>query len=120
MLIACDAEGVLPTPAPRLDAYVVDAVGPEAGAEVAALLAELRETGLSADRAYGGRSLKAQTKAADRAGARYVVLVGRNEMERNAVAVRDMQSSEQIEVPRDRVVSWLHDHLGTTHKDLGQ
>jgi len=40
VLIACDAEGVLPTPAPHLDAFVVDAVGPEAGAEVTALLAE--------------------------------------------------------------------------------
>jgi histidyl-tRNA synthetase len=119
VLIACDAENVLPTPVPYLDAYVVDAVGPEAGAEVAALLAELRETGLSADRAYGGRSLRAQTKAADRAGARYVVLFGRSEMEKGAVAVRDMESGEQVEVPRSRVVSWLHEHLGTTHRDLG-
>jgi histidyl-tRNA synthetase len=129
VLIACDAEGVLPAPAPHLDAYIVDAVRPAgvggvpastASAEVTALLAELRETGLSADRAYGGRSLKAQTKSADRAGARYVVLVGRNEMERGAVAVRDMESGEQVEVARSRVVSWLHEHLGTTHRDLGR
>ena len=112
VLIACDAEGVLPTAEPHLDAYVVDAVGPEVGAEVAALLSELRETGLSADRAYGGRSLRAQTKSADRAGARYVVLLGRAEMEKGAVAVRDMESGEQVEVPRSRVVAWLHEHLG--------
>ena len=120
VLIACDAESVLPTAKPYLDAYVVDAVGPEVGAEVAALLSELRETGLSADRAYGGRSLRAQTKSADRAGARYVVLIGRAEMEKGAVAVRDMESGEQVEVPRSRVVAWLHDHLGTMHRDLGR
>jgi histidyl-tRNA synthetase len=120
VLIACDAERVLPTPVPHLDAYVVDAVGPEAAGEVTALLAELRETGLSADRAYGGRSVKAQTKAADRAGARYMVLVGRAEMEKGAVAVRDMESGQQVEVARNRVVAWLHDHLGTTHRDLGR
>jgi histidyl-tRNA synthetase len=125
VLIACDAEGVLPTPAARIDAYLVDAVGPEAASEVVALLAELRETGLSADRAYGGRSVRAQTKSADRAGARYVVLFGRNEMERGAVAVRDMESGEQVEVARSRVVSWLHEHCnpafgGTTHRDLGR
>ena len=119
VLIACDAEGVLPAPEPYLDAYVVDAVGPEVSAEVTALLAELRETGLAADRAYGGRSLRAQTKSADRAGARFVVLIGRAEMEKGAVAVRDMQSGEQVEVPRNRVVAWLHEHLGTTHRDLG-
>ena len=125
VLIACDAEGVLPAPAPHLDAYVVDAVGPEAASDVTALLAELRETGLSADRAYGGRSLRAQTKSADRAGARFVVLVGRNEMERGAVAVRDMESGEQVEVPRERVVSWLHEHCNpafgaTAREDLGR
>ncbi|HEV8627823.1 MAG TPA: His/Gly/Thr/Pro-type tRNA ligase C-terminal domain-containing protein, partial [Acidimicrobiia bacterium] len=120
VLIACDAEGVLPTPKPYLDAYVVDAVGPEAGAEVAALLGELRETGLAADRAYGGRSVKAQTKSADRAGARYVVVIGRAEMEKGAVAVRDMESGVQVEVPRSRVVAWLHDHLDPTHRDAGR
>ncbi|MDQ1501182.1 MAG: histidyl-tRNA synthetase [Actinomycetota bacterium] len=118
VLIACDAEGVLPAPAPHLDAYVVDAVGPEAAAEVTALLAELRETGLSADRAYGGRSVRAQTKAADRAGARYVVLVGRAEMETGAVAVRDMVSGEQVEVPRNRVVTWLHERLDPGIDDI--
>ena len=82
-----------------------------------ALVAELRETGLSADRAYGGRSLWAQTKSADRAGARYVVLFGRAEMEKGAVAVRDMETGEQVEVPRSRVVAWLHEHLGKTHRD---
>ena len=120
VLIACDAEGVLPAPVPHLDAFVVDAVGPEAGADVIALLAELRETGLSADRAYGGRSVRAQTKVADRSGARYVVLVGRAEMEKGAVAVRDMDSGEQVEVPRNRVVAWLHEHLDTTHRELGR
>jgi histidyl-tRNA synthetase len=120
VLIACDAEGVLPAPAPHLDAFVVDAVGPEAGADVIALLAELRETGLSADRAYGGRSVRAQTKVADRSGARYVVLVGRAEMEKGAVAVRDMDSGEQVEVPRNRVVAWLHERLDTTHRALGR
>src|SRR5207249_7108510 len=64
VLIACDSEGVLPTPLPRLDAFVVDALGggPGGDPEVVALLHELREAGLSADRAYGGRSLKAQTR----------------------------------------------------------
>jgi histidyl-tRNA synthetase len=57
---------------------------------------------------------------ADRSGARYVVLVGRAEMEKGAVAVRDMDSGEQVEVPRNRVVAWLHEHLDTTHRALGR
>jgi histidyl-tRNA synthetase len=118
LLIACDAEGVLPAPAPHLDAFVVDALaggGSDTGsgeggrAAVVTLLSELRESGLSADRAYGGRSLKAQWRAADRAGAHFVVLLGRQEMSRGAVAVKDMASGEQVEMPRSHVVSWLHE-----------
>ena len=113
LLIACDAEGVLPIPAPHLDAFVVDALaaGEHEGGRsvVVTLLSELRESGLSADRAYGGRSVKAQLGAADRAGAHFVVVLGRQEMARGAVAVRDMTSGEQVEVPRARVVSWLHE-----------
>ena len=116
VLIACDAEGVLPIPVPHLDAFVVNAIGPAGSSDVIALLHELREAGLSADRAYGGRSMKAQLGAADRAGARYVVVVGRQEMERGAVAVRDMATGEQEEVARARVVPWLAVRLegGTT------
>ena len=90
------------------------------GYEGATVKVREAETGLSADRAYGGRSLRSQTKSADRAGARYVVLFGRAEMEKGAVAVRDMEAGEQVEVPRARVVAWLHEHLGTTHRDLGK
>lgn len=110
VLIACDAEGVLPIPAPSLDAFVVDATG-SGGPDVTTLLHELRESGLSADRAYGGRSLKAQFRQADRAGARYLVLVGKEEMGRGAVAVKDMAAGEQVEVPRARLVTYLHEKV---------
>src|SRR5690242_16878862 len=63
LLLACDAEQVLPVPSARVDAFVVDLVGVT---DTARLLAELRESGLSADRAYGGRSAKRQFTVADR------------------------------------------------------
>ncbi|MGH9042746.1 MAG: histidine--tRNA ligase [Acidimicrobiia bacterium] len=110
VLIACDAEDVLPTPAPGLDAFVVDATG-AGGPDVTALLHELRESGLAADRAYGGRSLKAQFRQADRVGARYIVLVGKEEMGRGAVAVKDMMEGGQVEVPRSRLVTYLHEKV---------
>jgi len=88
----------------RLDAFVVDGVGT---GEAAAVLHELRESGLRADRAYGSRSVKAQWKAADRAGAAYGVMLGRAELARGAVAVKDLRSGEQVEVPREQLAGWL-------------
>jgi histidyl-tRNA synthetase len=108
VLIACDAEGAIPAPVARVDAFVVNAAG---GASATRVLAELRESGLSADRAYGGRSVKAQWKAADRSGARYGVMLGAAELERNVVGVKDLQTGEQIDVPRDAVAAWITTRL---------
>jgi histidyl-tRNA synthetase len=110
LLLACDAEGVLPVPAARLDVFVVDLVGVSGTAR---LLAELRESGLAADRAYGGRSLKKQMTAADRSGARWAVIIGGSEVERGVVAVRDMRSEQplQQEVRREEIAAWLRTEI---------
>jgi hypothetical protein len=49
----------------------------------------------------------AQWKAADRSGAGLAVMVGRDELARDAVAVKDLASGEQVEVPRTGLVAWL-------------
>jgi histidyl-tRNA synthetase len=92
----------------RLDAFVIDGVGDGSAALV---VAELRESGLRADRAYGGRSVKAQWKVADRAGASFGVMLGRAEEARDAVAVKDLHSGEQVEVRRDQLVGWIRTRL---------
>ena len=105
LLLACDAEGVLPVPAARVDAFVVDLVGIP---DTARLLAELRESGLAADRAYGGRSPKKQFSAADRSGARWAVIIGADEMKRGVVGVKDLRSEQpQSEVRREEIAAWL-------------
>jgi len=110
LLLACDAEGVLPVPAARLDVFVVDLVGVSGTAR---LLAELRESGLAADRDYGGRSLKKQMTAADRSGARWAVIIGSSEVERGVVALRDLRSEQplQQEVRREEIAAWLRTEL---------
>jgi histidyl-tRNA synthetase len=105
MLIAGDAEGALAgQPRRGLDAFVIDAVG---GHEVTLVAHELRESGLRVDRLYGGRSVKAQWKVADRSGAAFGVMLGRDELARAAVAVKDLRSGEQVEVPREQLAGWL-------------
>jgi histidyl-tRNA synthetase len=107
VLIACDAEGVLPVPMPRVDAFVVNGLGPAGTTEVALTVAELRETGLRAERAYGNRSVKAQWKAADKSGAVYGVMLGRREAEQGEVRVKDMRSGDELDVPRVGLAGWL-------------
>ncbi|HEU5306640.1 MAG TPA: histidine--tRNA ligase [Acidimicrobiia bacterium] len=109
LLIACEAEGVAVAEPPTADVFVVDAM--DDASEVTLLATELREDGMRTERAYGGRSFKAQMKVADRSGARFAVVLGRQEAEHAAVSVKDMQSGDQVEVPRELVAGWLQERL---------
>ena len=105
VLIACEAEGLPASSGSRLDAFVIDGVG---DGTVATLVAALRESGLRADRTYGGRSVKAQWKVADRSGAAFAVMLGRAEAERDSVGVKNLRTDDaQIEVPREQVAGWI-------------
>ena len=88
ILLACDAEEAFGPPASRLDAFVVDLTGGEVARD---LTHELRAAGLGADRRFGGGSMKAQMKAADRSGARFAVLVGSDELDAGEVTLRALR-----------------------------
>jgi histidyl-tRNA synthetase len=88
VLLACDAEGALADPAPAPDVWVVDVAG---GAAARDLVIELRRAGLFAERAYEGRSMKAQLRQADRASARVAVIVGPKELEEGTATVRPLR-----------------------------
>ncbi len=71
------------------------------------LLYELRRAGIRADCDYLARSLKAQMRYADKLGARFVLILGDEELRENAVTVRDMRRSEQWKEPIDKVAASL-------------
>jgi histidyl-tRNA synthetase len=62
------------------------------------ILSGLRQAGIRADRDYNQRSIKAQMKYADKMGARLVLLLGEDEIQRGVVTIRDMQTRQQSEV----------------------
>jgi histidyl-tRNA synthetase len=102
ILLACDAEGVFAVDPPPLDAFVVDTTGGTAARD---LTAALRDAGLSADRAFDDRSMKAQFKAADKSGASWVLIVGPDEAASGTVALRPLRGGgDQRAVPVAEVV----------------
>jgi histidyl-tRNA synthetase len=107
-LLACDDEGVFGAPDPAVDVYVVDTTG---GREALRLTAELRAAGISCDRSFENRSMKAQMKGANRSGAGIALIVGTDELDAGTVALRPMRGGDQITVPRATVVASLRDRL---------
>ncbi len=53
------------------------------------------------------KSLKAQMKAADRFQAKYVVIIGDSELEKQIAVVREMATGQQQEVPLSQLVEDL-------------
>ena len=85
LLLACDAEGVLPVARPGLDAFVVDVTGGDVGPRPAP--PSCAEPGCAADRAFDGRSMKSQLEARPTApGARSALIVGPDEVAAGTVS----------------------------------
>jgi histidyl-tRNA synthetase len=109
LLQACDAEGAFATPPASLDAFVVDLTD---GAAARDITDELRTVGLSADRAWGRRSAKAQLRAADRSGADVALIVGPDEAAAGTVTLHWLRVERDEErVPRHEVAKAVSDAL---------
>ncbi|MEM7142644.1 MAG: histidine--tRNA ligase [Actinomycetota bacterium] len=105
ILLACDAEEVFASPAPAVQVFVVDVTG---GTHALDVCTRLRAGGIGADRSYGGRSMKAQMKVADRSGAPYAAIIGDDEVAAGEVTLRDLRGDTgQRRVALDDLVSDL-------------
>ena len=83
---------------PLLDVFFV-VLAPEARLPAFALATTLRAQGLSCDLDYADRSAKGQFKQADRAGARFALVLGEEELAAGVCSLRDMTSGEQQTIP---------------------
>ncbi len=108
-LLACDSEGVFDPQPASPQVWVVAAT---AGTEALQLTAELRRAGLSVNRSFDGKSMKAQMKAANRSAAPVAVIVGDQEVADDTVSLRLMQGDgNQAVVARREMVSKVKELL---------
>lgn len=106
LLLALETEGVELPIEKIVDCYIVT-YGDEAKDASVKILSDLRSARLSADRDFMGRAPKSQFKAADRSGARFVAILGENELASGKISVKNMATSEQVEVPLEELVQYI-------------
>jgi len=114
LLIVLEEGGLLLPVGQGLEAFLACA-GEGAHAAAFKLLMDLRRAGVAADMDFTQRSLKAQMKAADHMRARYVVIVGQDELARGKVILREMSGGAQSELEVHEVVPRL---AGPARKSL--
>ena len=94
VLLALEKQELLPEEPEAVDVFVV-ALGEAAQIPAFKLLHELRAAKLSAAMDFAGRSMKAQMKQANKKNARFVAILGEDEVKEASALLKDMKTSEQ-------------------------
>ncbi|HVM93717.1 MAG TPA: histidine--tRNA ligase [Terriglobales bacterium] len=104
LILALQAEGVTATE--KLDAYIAP-LGVEMNVRALKLARELRRAGVRCDLGDESFRLKKSFEAAEKSGARYIVIVGENEVKSGEFAVKDLANGKQESVSRDKLADYL-------------
>ena len=96
-LLAAEAEGVISIDGFVSDLFIIP-LGNRAMQKVLELATQLRGSGKIVEIAFGDRSLKAAMKAADKSGARNVVVVGDEEIASQSVELKNMNTGVSVSV----------------------
>jgi histidyl-tRNA synthetase len=97
ILYFLEKEGV-ELPAMETPDLYIGILGSGVKARAYKLVNEIRKAGLIVETDYMERSVKAQMKYANKIGAKKVVIIGDDELEKGLVKVKDMATGEQTEV----------------------
>lgn len=106
LLAAAESAAVPPFATGKAPLYIA-AAGEGLAAGTLALAEELRSRGVAVESELMERSLKGQMKYAGRRGFQTVVIIGSRELAAGSVTMRHMDSGDQEEVPRERLLQIL-------------
>jgi histidyl-tRNA synthetase len=105
-LLAAIAEETVPSQEFSSDLFIIP-LGDESKEEVLMIAQRLRASGVKTEIAFGDRALKGAMKAADKSGARYVIVLGEAELAQGSVDLKRMSdgvtSSVKIEQLQDEL-----------------
>ena len=105
LILALQSQGE--KPAEKVQAYIAP-LGAGMNMHALKLARELRREGISADIGDETFRLKKSFENAEKAGARFIVIVGENEVAAEQFAVKDLASGEQVQVPRAELAKHLN------------
>ncbi len=96
-------QGIAVPPAEK-PAVFIACMGGNARVEAVKLAAKMRDAGIAVISSSGERSLKAQLRHANAAGASYAAIIGEDEVKAGVVMLRNMETGEQQEMQPDDLI----------------
>jgi len=110
VLLAAREEGVVPEDSFTTDLFIIP-LGESTKSRALQIADSLRNSGISTELAFGDRALKGAMKAADKSGARFVVVLGESEVESGFVDLKRMSDGHVMSVKIDQLEKALQQAL---------
>ncbi|PLV59828.1 histidine--tRNA ligase [Thermotoga sp. KOL6] len=110
LVLALKSEGI-EVPVENVHYLYVATIGERAFKEGVSLAIDLRKKGFRVDMDIMERKLSGQLKHANRMGARYVIIIGDEELEKGIVILRDLETGDQVEVDRQFAVEYISERV---------
>ena len=114
LLTALEYENVLPTEEKSVDAYIIpmDEESKKLGLRLTNIL---RMSGFSTDVDLIGRNIKGNFKQADRLNAKYVIIIGEEELKTNILTVKNNNTKEEYKINAEEIVEFLDKNIEEEH-----
>ena len=103
---ALEAEDVGIVTDNRLDVYVIPVSEKEVENAVL-LVSNLRDNAFSVDMDYTNKKMNAKFKEADRYNAKFIVIIGEDEIKNNRLTIKDNLTKEEFKIERDNLIDYL-------------
>lgn len=100
-----------PSPVTSHQLVYMITIGEEAKIEGMKLLDNLRSAGISCDTDFENKSLKGAMRKANDLGAKFVLIIGEDELKKGAVTFKDMVSGEQKEIKQGDLITELRNEF---------
>jgi len=105
-LLAAVAESTVPSQEFTSDLFLIP-LGDDAKEQALVIAQDLRSSGIRTEIAFGDRALKGAMKAADKSGARYVIVLGESELTAGVVELKKMSDGVTSSVKIDQLQNEL-------------
>jgi histidyl-tRNA synthetase len=103
LLLVLEKAGIeLPAP-PPMELFIAG-LGEAGSREAIKWVHQLRNNGIKCDRDYMGRSLKAQMKYANKVNAKYITVIGDDEINNNKIKLKNMETGSEEEMQLDQLI----------------
>jgi len=101
-LLAAIAESTVPSQEFSSDLFIIP-LGEDSKEKVLSIAQQMRTAGIKTEIAFGDRALKGAMKAADKSGARYVIVLGESELSQGSVELKRMSDGVTSSVKIDQL-----------------